>query len=370
MSRILYRARDALGHDVADFVEADSAADAMRILVGMGLKDIVLLQSPDIAAFNTPLPGVTTQQHARLRAEFMDKPGLATALRGTARVNWPVLAVGAIALVAGAWWRLPFTATFGAAVILFPFVLFFWKRRHLDHYHALQKAYARGQWDEVRRIVPMLRDVTKNELLPWDLDVRLACIEARQGRLDAALASLDAWKPRLAAKAPGMFEARVAGVHAAAGDYAGNVRLMEEAAELSGQDPSRKVDAALANAKYGDVARARDLLYHLDEKLLPPLGHKFVVFVNGILALREGRTKQAVSDLQAATQGFYELSLQTPAAWVGVAISSGYYAVALARAGQRDQAQRAVADTLPILLVHGEKPLMDMLQDEVLQKAA
>lgn len=370
MSRILYRARDARGADVADFVEADTAADAMRILVGMGLKDIVLMQSPDIAAFNQAPPGVTTQQYARLRAEFMDKPGIATGLRGTARVNWPILAVGAVALAAGVWWQLPFTATFGVAVILFPFVLYFWKRRHLDRYQALQKAYARGQWDEVRRIAPMLRAVTNNSLLPWDLDVRLACIEAKQGRLDAALASLDAWKPKIAAKAPGMFEARVASVHAAAGDYAGHVRLMEEAAELSGQDPSRRVDVALANAKYGDADRARDILYHLDEKLLPPLGHKFIVFVKGILALRDHRTTQAVNDLQAATQGFYELSLQTPAAWIGVAISSGYYAVALARSGQRDQAQRAVADTLPILLVHGEKPLMDMLQDEVLQKAA
>jgi hypothetical protein len=370
MSRILYRARTARGSDVADFVEAGSAAEAMKLLGDRGLKDIVLLQSPDIAAFNQPLPGLTQKQHARLRAEFMAKPGLATALRGTTRVNGPILLFGAFGLGGGLWWHLLDMAVLGAAALLFPYAAFFWKRRHLDRYQALQKAYARGQWDEVRRIAPMLRKVTNNPLLPWDLDVRLACIEAKQGNLDAALAGLDGWKPKIAVKAPGMFEARLASVNLAAHDYAGYVRLMEQAAELSGQDPSRRVDVALANAKFGDAAKARDIVEHLDMKLLTPLAHKFVAFIKGLLALRAGRPEEAVAALQASTQSFFELALRTQVAWVGVAISSGYYAVALARCGQRAEAQRAIADTLPILLVHGEKPLMDMLQDEVLQKAA
>ena len=103
MSRILYRARTADGRDVADFVEASTAADAMQALQARGFQDIVLLQSPDLAAFNPDLQGITPQQHARLRAELMDKPGLGTALRGLVRMNAIVLAAGAAMLLSGAW---------------------------------------------------------------------------------------------------------------------------------------------------------------------------------------------------------------------------------------------------------------------------
>jgi hypothetical protein len=369
VSRILYRARTARGADVADFVEAASAAEAMQILERMELREIVLLQSPHIAAFNQPLPGLTTQQYARLRADFMAKPGLATSLRGTARINAPILSAGALALGIGAWWHLPVTATIGAVMLLFPFVAFFWKRRHLDRYLALQKAYARGQWDEVRRLAPIVRAAPGGALLPLDLDTRLACIDARQGRLDAAVASLDDWKPQLDAKAPGMFEAHVGRVYFAAGDYATHLRLVEQAAELGKQDPSRMVDVALANAKFGDARRAEDILGSLDLKLLPPLAHKFIALINGILRLREGQPDRAEPELRVATEGFMESALQTPVVWIGVAISSGYYALALARSGKRHEAQQAIAPALPILLVHGEKPLLDMLQNEVLQAA-
>jgi len=369
MSRILYRAKTQRDQDVADFVEASSAAEAMDKLVGMGLKDIVLMQSPDLAAFNVTLPGITPQQHARLRAEFMERPGLATALRGVIRINSPILLLGAAGLAWGAWRHFPVTATLGAAALLFPFVAFFWKRRYLDRYQALQKAYARGQWDEVRRLASTLRSVTNNPLLPWDLDVRLACIEARQGRLQAAVAGLEPWKSKLEGKAPGMFEARLASVYFAAGDYIEHVRLMEEAAELGGQDPTRQVDVALANAKFGDARKAEDILDALDMKLLPPLGQKFIALVTGVLGLRAGHAETAARDLKVATEGFLESSLKFHAAWVGLAISSGYYAVALARCGKRSEAQQVVAPVLPILLVHGEKPLLDMLQKDVLEVA-
>jgi len=369
VSRILYRAKTPRGQDVADFVEASSAAEAMQKLTGMGLKDIVLLQSPDLASFNVPLPGITPQQHARLRAEFMEKPGLATALRGVIRINAPILFVGAVGLAWGAWRHFPVTATLGAAVLLFPFVAFFWKRRYLDRYQALQKAYARGQWDEVRRLAAMLRSVTNNPLLPWDLDVRLACIEARQGRLQAAVASLDPWKSKLADKAPGMFEARLGSVYFAAGDYAEHVRLMEKAAELGKQDPSRQVDVALANAKFGDAGKAEGIMNSLDTKLLTPLALKFIALINGVLRLRAGQPDKAAPELKAATEGFLETALKFHAAWAGLAISSGYYAVALARCGKRGEAQQVLAPVLPILLVHGEKPLLDMLQKDVLEAA-
>ncbi|HTD29798.1 MAG TPA: hypothetical protein VK660_10455 [Xanthomonadaceae bacterium] len=369
MSRILYRAKSAQGTDVADYVEASSASEAREKLVAAGMREISLLQSPDIAAMsNAPLLGMTSQQQALLRAELMEKPGLATALRGMIRINSSILLL-AVALLAFAAWRqdLPLIVV-ATIMLLLPFGLFFWKRRHANRYQSLMKAYARGQWDEVRRLASLLRDVTHNKLLPWDLDVRLACIEARQGRLDTAVAGLDRWRSELA-PAGGMFTARLASVYSAAGDYETYLKLMEEAAALGKQDPSRMVDVALANAKFGNAARAEDILRHLDARLLTPLAPKFVALVQGLLCLRAGQPDKALPLLQTATAGFLESSLKSPAAWVALAICSGYYALALARTGEKQAAQGVIVDVMPILLVHGEKPLLDMLQRDVLEPA-
>jgi len=370
MSRILYRAKSARGDDVADFIEASSAAEAMSKLAGRGLKDIVLMQSPDIAAFNQPLPGMDPQVYARLRAEISEDRSLKAALGRVVRYNASLLAVGAAALAAGLWLRLLPLSLVGGALFVYPFAFFAVKHRHLNNFQALLKSYARGQWEEVRRLAPALRNATDNALLPWDIDVRLACVEAHQGRLDAAVASLEHWRPQIAAKAPGMFEARLASVYSAARDYDTFVRLMEQAAELGRQDPSRMVDVALAHARFGDLRRARDVLDSVDVKLLTPTGQKFVTYVKGILLVREGHPELAIPDLRTATDGFLELSLKSSAGWVALAMSSGYLAVALARCGQRDEAQAVIAPVLPILLVHAEKPLMDALQDDVLQRAA
>ena len=180
MSRILYRARTPDGQPLADFVEAKTAAEAMQLLEARGLHEIVLMQSPDIAAFNTITSGLTPRQHAQLRAEFMDRPGIATGLRIVVRHNAAPLAVGAAFLGFGAWKGSIPAAAVGLVLMLAPFALYFWKRRHLDRYHALLKAYARGQWNDVRRLAKLIRAGSDRELLLWDIDVRMACIEARE----------------------------------------------------------------------------------------------------------------------------------------------------------------------------------------------
>lgn len=370
MSRILYRAKSARGADVADYVEAASAVEARDKLAAAGMTDIVLLQSPDIAALsNAPLPGLTQKQQARLRADLMEKPGLATALRGMIRINRVGLFVVFVLLVLGVWRQnLPLLAI-AATLLLLPFGIFFWKRRHLDRYQRLMKAYARGQWDEVRKLAPLLRSATTSKLLSFDLDVRLACIEAREGRLASAVQGMQHWKNALA-NAPGIYEARLASVHNAARDYAGYLDLMEQAAELGKQDPSRLIDVALAHVKFGNAARAQAILDGLDVTLLPPLAPKFIVFAYGLLRLRAGEPDDALPHLRTATEGFLESSLQSPAAWTALAICSGYHAVTLARSGRPDAARQMIADVLPIINVHGEQPLLDMLQHEVLNIAA
>ena len=268
MSRILYRAKFARGADVADCVEAASAVELRDKLATAGMTDIVLLQSPDIAALsNAPLPGLTQKRQARLRADLMDKPGLATALRGMIRINRVGLLIVFVLLVLSVWRQnLPLLAI-AATLLLLPFGIFFWKRRHRDRYQSLMKAYARSQWDEVRKLAPTILD-------------------------------------------------------------------------------------------------------GLDVALLPPLAPKFIAFANGSLRLRAGEPDEALPYLRTATEGFLESSLQSPAACTALAICSGYHAVALARSGRSDAARQMIADVLPIINVHGEQPLLDMLQHEVLNIAA
>ncbi len=370
MSRILYRAKSADGREVADFVEAPSAAEAMRVLRASGLREVVLLQSPAEAAFNPTFATISSQQFARLQADMLDKPGLATALRGLARLNAGILLVGTIILLGAAWLRLPVIAVAGAAWALFPFAIHFWMRRHLRHYLAFHVAYTHGRWAKAQRIARRLEGTGESLLAPFDVAVRLACIRAKQGQADPALATLEAWQPRLADKAPGIYEARIASVQFAAGRYDEYLQQVEQAAERSGQDPSRQVGMALAHARFGDPGHAGQLLASIQTELLPPVAHQLFALATGIAHLRGGQLALAVADLRAVADAFRNASKHTPTAVVAQATATGYLALALARTGQRAQAQVVIAPLLPLLRLHAEKPLLDMLQAEVPQPAA
>ncbi|MEO5671109.1 MAG: hypothetical protein ABIR26_10500 [Ramlibacter sp.] len=363
MPHLLYSAQDREGKAVQGFVDAPSAAQAREQLLAQGLTGVVLHQEPTVATAAGDLAGLSDPQArelARLRISVMQRPGLPGVMLEIARATWIWIALDLAFLGWGVWTSRPLLVAIAAAAALVPFLVGLWQFRHGGCYHELLKSFSIGDWDEVEHLAARLRKVSgKVTNMEFDLDVRLAAIQARKGHLAPALSRLDPWRARLAGS-PGLFESRIASVHAAGEDRAGYVRTMAKAYEASAQDPSRALDLALAHARFGDAAAAGRLLQSIDVSLLPPHAQGFVAWTDGLVRLRTGQPG-AADVLGNALAAFLKLSAQ-PAAWTALAFCTCDHAVALSMAGRKDDARRELAQVWPIVKAHADRALLSMLQ--------
>jgi len=365
MAKVLYSGKTPDGKPTQGFVDAGSAHEARDKLQASGLADIVLHQEVGIANVSqqggdlSGLDATALAQLAQLRLRLRAAPGLGTIMKEVARRTAVWSAVDAALLLYGLASGRPVLAVIAACLLAYPFARATWAHRHADRYQELVKSFALGQWPRVAELAAKLRTVkAKTAQLPFDLDIRLAAIRARQGDLAGALQSVEPWRAKLAGS-KGLFQARLASIHSAAGDREGFVRLMAESYEASGGEAPRALDLALAHARFGDVVQARALLDGLDVSLLPPQGNSFLLWARGLVAMRQGGA-DAAELLGQATAEF--LRRATPASWTALAFCTCDHAIALSNAGRKDDARRELAHVWPIISAHADKPLLRLLQ--------
>jgi hypothetical protein len=369
--RILYSATGADGKTVDGFVEAAGMAEARGQLQAQGLREVRFHQEAMLATDEAELRGLSPKETARLAAlmvRIRGNPGTATILIETARANRTWLVVDALLIAALLWFGRVWTALLVAVIGLLPFAFALHGARRVNLYNDLLKANAIGDWDRSAEITDALRPAAQgNVQLALDLDIRAAAARARQGEpLATVLPSLDAWREKLAGQ-PGLFASRIAAVHAAAGDRPGFVAAMRAAHDASNADPSRAMDLALAEARFGDADAARARLGAIDTSLLPVHAESFLHWTRGAIAQRQGEP-HALPELTLAVAGFLKLSEKQPAAWTALAFCAADQALALQAAGRVAEARRTLQQVWPILKAHADAPLQQVLQREVLDR--
>lgn len=364
MAHLLYSATDRNGKPVQGFVEAASVHLARERLVTDGMSDIVLHQDPAMGSTDPrQLEGLSARQLrelARITIAAMRKPGLLPMLRDVAWINrlWLLLDLG---ILAWGWWTgSRWLMAGGAALAAWPFALALWNYRHAGRYDALLRAFAVGDWPRVRELAYKLHPFSHRVAdLGFDLDLRVAWIAARDGRLQEALESVERWRDLLQAR-PGFFEQRVAALHYAGGSRRGFVREMANAYAAAPGEPARAMDLALAHARFGDVAQAERLLAQVDVKLLPSFATGFVAWTEGMIQLRR-QQPGALQQLAQAVSSFLALSAN-PVVWTALAFCTCDHAVALSLAGRKEQARQELANVWPIVQAHGDRALLRMLE--------
>lgn len=359
MAKLIYSATTADGNPTEGVVNAPSVVSAREQLEQQGLRQVVLREEPaagaasesgpapphDLAGFAhalrlaPTLPSVLVEQAQRSRLWLLADAGLVGygVLRGD--LTW--IAAGVLAAAA-------------------PLALTAWNFRHAGRYERLLRQFALGQWDGVRVLAKELRPLSANRPeLDFDLDLRLACLYARERTLDDALPRVEPWRKRLTTR-PGAFETRVALLHLMAGDTAGHVQLLARAHELNAADPARQTEHALAQARFGSIERAEELFAGLAPDKLPPPVQAQLLWARGLVLLRRGEAA-AEPELGQAVDRWLSL-MQQPAVWPALALCACDHAVALHAAGQHEAARARIAVVWPVLEVHATVPLLRMLE--------
>ena len=363
MAKLLYSATLADGTRTEGVVNAPSAVAAREQLERQGLQKVELrLEAAPVRETQSP-PGVDPvqrQQLADFRQRLLSSPTLLAQWARQARRSRLWLAADAALVVYGLATGQPTWVAAGVLAAVAPFAATAWHFGHGDRHQRLQRCYAVGDWDAVRSLAKDLRaGAGLRPELEFDLDLRLACIYARDHSLPEALQRLEPWRKRTATQ-PGAFEARVSLVHLMAGDTLGHVAQLARAHELNPQDPARAVEHALAQARFGSVGHAESLLAPTAVAALSPLVHAQRLWAGGLVQLR--RREAAAQDALAQALAAWLALAAEPAAWAPLALCACDHAVALHEAGHHQAARERVAQVWPVLEVHATLPLLRMLE--------
>ena len=363
MPNILYKARNDAGAEVTGYVDAATAQEAVAKLKASGLADIELHESPGNAATRSGRAEMDAARAARMAAfelRVRARPGLKTLMAEvTRRARWVLVAAGVL-VVAGLLSGRALPAAVGLVVTALTFGLPAWSHRYSRWFNRLLQALALGEWDEARRMLDLFARKKHSDSVATQIQIYDAQIRLRQGdTLDRALLRLE---PLRATLPPDQFLARTASLYSAVKDYDGFIARMREAWEATPDDPSRRVDYALAHARLGDLLQAQQLLEGIDMEALPVHGRPFVWWARGLVELRNDKTS-AEATLMRGVEGF--LQIASPAGWSSLALCSGACALAMVRNGDRAGARIMVGRVWPILKVHADTRLRAEVESEI-----
>lgn len=363
LKKIIYSAKDSQGNDRHGYVDAHSNADALEQLAADGLSGVILHDDAAYAIARDDLLNVGEDERARL-ARFELKirqrgSNVSDFLLLVVRTNKYLILTGLAVLVWGAVSGSVMAMSIGLVVALSMPALSLWNYRTVSAYDRLQRTCALGEWDQARRCIGILRPRMTQPEMAFDLDVREACMVARENGLQEALLIVEKWKDVFVSTSPGLYESRISVIYHVAGDYQGFLDTMREGCLQSVGSSSMLTDLALAEARLGDADKAAMLLARIRHEELPPHALPFVLWVQGLVACRRNEA-DAVGYLSAAVSSMLEFG-ENPAVWTSLAMCSGAYASALLASGDSEKAGLVVKDVWKILQHYADAPLLDQL---------
>lgn len=364
MKKILYSGRSQDGRQRTGFVDAVSNNEAIAVLKKKGVVDITLHDDAFTALRRDDLENLSEKQ-IEMIANFEIKSRYnPDSMKMFLEVVWGksfwiLLWAGYLVWM---WYEESYILlTFGLALALVAPILFVLTGRHGKNYKKLQIACVFGQWEQALGLINKLRRHLKQPDMAFDLDIRQACIIAKKCTLNEALAFIEYWKNPMNEIFPGIFEARVAEIYYAGGEYGEFLNKMRAANAASPQSPTTRLDLALAEARFGNTKRTDELLKKLRIEEVPPIGLPYIDWAKGVAAKRNKNMK-AATYLNSAISQMMQFN-ENPATWAALALCVGDLAAASNDCGNKEMAKDLVCKVWDILKVHCDSNLLMELED-------
>lgn len=286
-------------------------------------------------------------------------------LRLSRRNIWSIALVAALVL-AGFVSRNPFLVGFSICIAIWVVWQFRKAAKPVGLYDDLLRARAR--WDMVRMevLVERMRETPaaqSNLDIQADLAFHEAAIAAKRGQIDRALSIVGPYNA-LPFYANGLFEGRVATLHALADNPIGFLSSLESACERSNRGQGQILDLAFAHARMGDSGRARKLLAELTKRDFNSLYAAVFAAAEGILLYRDSRWDEAASCLDESAR-LQDDFRENPAAWPIRGIIAGFHGLAHWRAGREQLAREVLAPWRVIALANLDVTTRQSIESEI-----
>jgi tetratricopeptide (TPR) repeat protein len=363
MGQYLYTAEDSEGKKVTQRVEAPNLDYAKMRLEREGYRAIVFHEDEMIEEIKRmyatnleELPNYTPE----IQLSDVQKQGFWHNLLVQIKVNKSLLIPLFVLTAFGLW--IGSTLLWVSLVLdllMIAFLTVFTLPKML--FDSLVSATQWAEWDKVFFYAGLLKKATKLinlDMLNHEIDMRVATALAGKGNLDEALKLTQQYE-----KDPNvpkwLHYARLASVFMVVKDYNKATECQLMAIELGPEGANTLIDYALGLARYHkDTIKAREVLEQISTKEMSELAAIFVSFCKGVILVEEQNYFEANFHLSVAMKKIapYE-NLPDLLAEI-----KAYWAISLAKMGERERATMLFQQAKPMLLANKEAELINRCQ--------
>jgi hypothetical protein len=365
MGTVLYTARDKRGREKRGFIEALNNKDALEHLSASGLNQIELHWDAAFASNRDDLEGISEKelaQIAKFELELHKGVSASSFMKEVLRNNLIPMGIGGAMVLYGisdssAWW-----VAFGVILSLALPFFSLWNYNLLQTHSAMYKALSFGEWESIKTLAPQLKERAKNPDVSVEADTLLAAYYAHHKDMPTAIQILGEHESYLGDKA-GSYENKLGTLYFHAKEYEQSLFYLKQAYVVS-KENMMLADWALAEARFGDIEKAKENLSQLDLAQLPPYGIPFIDYIKGIIAYKEGDLIRAKNDLLRGITGFSAYD-KNPAVWAALAMVNVMLAIVLEEMGERENAYEYLSEgVVKIAQEHAETPLLECLKEK------
>jgi Flp pilus assembly protein TadD len=343
MPQYLLSGRNPEGKKVTERVDTSSADKAVEILRERGYEDIVL-HTDDVGARYTNQRAVERHISPKEYIAFRHFRGRRDhaffIMRKMFKQSIFLIVIAAFWLGVRRWMHIPFGFwdLFAILIVFMPVVgaiasQFFSPGAQ---YRKVIEAASWYRWEEVLRQLPAIR----GKISPEEAAFREAQALAGLGDFEEAM---DIVRPFSRGKRmpEWLYWARLAMVYQATGETEQVIAVSEKAAELAPENPTVLLDLAAVLLRYRrDTVRARELLGRAKQHAISDTAAPFVVMIEGMLALEEGKFQPAIDKLEEAQKMMAVFRHATPIIGAVSDRTHAYLAIAYAKLGDKEVAIR------------------------------
>lgn len=363
--KILYSGTDDKNNFKNGYIDAETTVHALEQLKAAGLSNIIIHNEPTSADRRQDLIGLNDKELARRAAlEIKARSGNAAlaVFIESCRNNIGLIVAGLLFFAFGIGMNDNVSIFIGSLLLLYIPVAVLWNRKDARLYNNILASYARGEWSKASKLIKKMKKSIPHSSLAFDLDARMAYIEAVQGNFDDAIKLISKWQLRMSNENPGLYESRLSSIYFANKDYSKLLECIRLAHTKCPESAINTLDLAFAEVRYGNIETAKHLLNDISVHILPVFAIPFLNLTKGVIALKTCRA-EATGLLTEAQSSFIENN-NNPVVWPILAVCSAYLAQSLHRDGRCNEAMALVKQYMPILKVHADEMLLADIREK------
>lgn len=363
MSTFLFTATDSDGKTVTERVEAENLSSAKYKLEIQGYEEITFYESELSNDVLNTFDDKTKEAREKMlerqvAVQYDNSFGqyILFNLKATAIVWIPLLIWG---IFSTTWFSFFALGIFALTFIYISLPIFLFDKLHQSHNWA-QNRQVRF-WGQLTNL---FNKITFLRIPQSQIDYHLACADAREGNLNAALSKIMKYEND-AKVSRRLFYNHLGSIYGNAKKFDELLDCQEKSLREGNDYPEEMIDYAMSLARrHRKTNQAREVLQKVLDRETTALAKIFIPFCQGVIEVEDGNLSRAEFYLTQASKQIEPFRKNSYLVGLRSEIKA-FLLIALGKQGEREKAIKLLREAKPYLVAHKETELLRKCEDAV-----